>query len=183
MLCHVRGICQLSFNIQHSRCYSHERFSSCGAYFCCCQMHGEDCLHSAWVLFVNMSAAFQAIQHVLIQRLLDLDINSDLVLWIRQFLRDRPHRVSLNARMLFKPVLSDEIVVNTGAPQGCVLSPVLFSLYTNDIRCHDPTLTLLKFTDNIVLVGCLKDEFSISQYFLQTDVLNTMLKTVFSNKM
>ena len=50
---------------------------------------------------MNMSAAFQAIQHVLIQRLLDLDINSDLVLWIRQFLRDRPHRVSLNARMLF----------------------------------------------------------------------------------
>ena len=84
---------------------------------------------------MDMSAAFQTIpHHVLIQRLLDLDVNSDLVLWIRQFLCDRPQRVSLNAHMLVKHVLSDEIVVNTGASQGCVLSPVLFSLFTNDIR-------------------------------------------------
>ena len=90
---------------------------------------------SVRALFMDMSAAFQTIQHhILIQRLLDLDVNSDLVLWIRQFLCDRPQRVSLNARMLVKFVLSDETVVNTGAPQGCVLSPVLFSLFTNDIR-------------------------------------------------
>ena len=81
--------------------------------------------------------------------------------------------------MLVKPVLSDEIVVNTGAPQGCVLSPVLFSLYTNAIRCHDPILTLLKYADDMSLVSCLKDEFSISQYFLQIDVLNAMLKDRF----
>ena len=27
---------------------------------------------------------------------------------------------------------SDEIVVNTGAPLGCALSPIIFSIYTND---------------------------------------------------
>ena len=31
----------------------------------------------------------------------------------------------------------------------------------------------------MAVVGCLKDEFSISQYFLQIDVLNTMLKDSF----
>ena len=119
------------------------------------------------VLFMDMSAAFQTIQHhVLIQRFLDLDVHFVLVLWIRQFLCDRPQRVSLNAHMLVKPVLSDEMVVNTGAPQGCFLSPVLFSLCTNDIRYHDPVLILLKYADYMAFVGCLKDEFSISQYFL-----------------
>ena len=125
--------------------------------------------------FHGYAAAFENIQHhVLIQRL-----NSDLVLWIRQFLCDRPQRVSLNASMLVKPVLSDEIVVNTGAPQGCVLSPVFFSLYTKDVRCHDPIITLLKYADDMALVVCLKNEFFISQYFLQIDVLNTMLKDSF----
>ena len=76
---------------------------------------------------MDMSAAFQTIQHhVLIQRPLDLDVNSDLILWIRQFLCDRPQRINLNARMLVKPLLSGEIVVNTAAPQGGALSPVSF---------------------------------------------------------
>ena len=34
----------------------------------------------------------------------------------------------------------------------------------------------------MVLVGCLKEEFSISQYFLQIDVLNTMLRQFFQIK-
>ena len=39
------------------------------------------------VLFMDFSSAFNSIQpHVLIKRLLDLDVNTDLVLWIRQFL-------------------------------------------------------------------------------------------------
>ena len=56
---------------------------------------------------------------------------------------------------------------------------MLFSLYINDIRCHDPILTLLKYADDMSLVGYLKHEFSISQYYLQIDVLNTMLKDSF----
>ena len=95
---------------------------------------------SVIVLFMDMSAAFQTNQHhLLIQILLDLDVNSDLVLWIRQFLCDRSQCISLNAVKLVKPVLSDEMVVNTGAHQGCVLSPVRFSLYaggTHGARCH-----------------------------------------------
>ena len=81
-------------------------------------------------LCMDFSSAFNSIQpHVLIKMLLDLDINTDLILWIRQFLCDRPQRVRRNSRFCDQPVLSDGLVLNTDVPQGCVLSPVLVCFY------------------------------------------------------
>ena len=59
-------------------------------------------------------------------------------------------------------MLSDELILNTGGPQGCVLSIVLFSIYINEFFCNDPTLTLIKYADDMALVGRLNDEFSFS---------------------
>lgn len=112
------------------------------------------------VLIMEFSSAFNTLQpHLLIKRLLDLDVSPGLVLWVRAFLRDRPQRVSING------TLSDEIVINTGAPQGCVLSPILFSLYTNELTCDNNYLTLIKFADDMALISRLKNEHSLLQYF------------------
>ena len=65
------------------------------------------------VLFMDFSSAFNTIQpHVLIKTLLDLCVNSDLIMWIRQFLGDRPQRVRLNGQLGRDPIMSDEIIVN-----------------------------------------------------------------------
>ena len=94
-----------------------------------------------------------------LKRLIDLDVSPSLILWIRSFLRDRPQRVIVNG------VLSNEIVVNTGAPQGCTLSPLLFSVYTNEMTCDDEILRLIKFADDMALIARLIDEHSLSAYF------------------
>ena len=137
------------------------------------------------VLFVDFSSAFNTIQtHVLIKKLLNLEVNPDLILWIRQFLCDRPQRDRLNGPLCRDLVLSDEIVVNTGAPQGCVLSPILFSLYTTDISSDNSFLTLNKYAEGMAFVGRLKDENSLSEYieYLQIDALTTFqFKSSFLN--
>ena len=128
------------------------------------------------VMFMDFSSAFNIIQpHLLIKRLLDLGTDHTLVLWIKQLLCDRPQRVSLSG------IRSDELIVNTGVPQGCVLSPVLFSVYTNEVVSTNVLLTLVKFADVMALVVRLQDEISLAEYFLQLQlyVLNSWFKESF----
>ena len=112
------------------------------------------------ILMMDISSAFNTLQtHLLLSRLLDLDLSPSIVLWVRAFLRDRPQTVCVNS------VKSNELMLNTGAPQGCVLSPILFSIYTKEIMSNTTTLTLIEFADNMALVARLKDGQSLSGYF------------------
>lgn len=106
---------------------------------------------------MDFSSAFNTVQsHLLLRRLRDLNVSGCMVLLIKEFLRDRPQKVRINN------ILSDTLVLNTGVPQGCVLSPLLFSIYRNEIQCNSSNLSLLKYADGMSLVACLQGTNSTS---------------------
>ena len=129
--------------------------------------HLQDHTATVRILMIDFSSAFNSIEPVvLLKRLINLGVNSNLILFINDFLKDRPQRVLADGKM------SDEIIISTGAPQGCVLSPTLFSIYTDEIRFRNPITTLFKFADDMALVGLLKDEDSLASYFSDVQTLH-----------
>lgn len=54
--------------------------------------------------------------------------------------------------------MSDTVLSSTGAPQGTVLSPFLFTLYTSDFQFLSETCHLQKFLDDSAIVGCVCEE-------------------------
>jgi hypothetical protein len=74
----------------------------------------------------------------LITKLRTLGLNPSLCNWILDFLR-----VSNNT--------SANLILNTGAPQGCVFSPLLYSPFTC-VAKHNSN-TIIKFADDTTVVG------------------------------
>ncbi|KAI4897990.1 hypothetical protein NFI96_016702, partial [Prochilodus magdalenae] len=71
--------------------------------------------------------------------------------WTSSFLTGRKQQVQLAG------VTSRIRTVSTGAPKWCVLTPKLYSVYTNDCTTKDPSVTLLKFADDTALIRLIQD--------------------------
>ena len=80
-------------------------------------------------LLLDLLAAFDTIDHsILIERLQKLFGNSgDALTWVVSYLRRR------NQQVLIGDTASAEVVIEYGVPQGSVLGPKLYSLYTKPL--------------------------------------------------
>ena len=76
-----------------------------------------------------------------------MKLTSSFISWIFDYLTNRLQYVRLNG------ALSSVICTDTGAPQGTVLAPILFSLSTADCRNTDESCPVVKFADDTELVG------------------------------
>ncbi len=107
------------------------------------------------ILFVDFSSAFNTIiPDTLQNKMTQLSVPTSIChicQWITRFLTDRQQLVSLGK------LSSSTRTISTGAPQGCVLSPLLFSLCMNDCTSKYPSVKLLKFADDTTLIGLIQD--------------------------
>ncbi len=134
------------------------------------------------ILFVDFSSAFNTnILDTLQNKLTQLSVPTSVCQWITSFLTNRQQVVRLGK------YTSNTRMITTGAPQDCVLSPLLFSRYTNDCTSKDPSVKLLKFADDTTLIGLIQDgdESAYRQEVKELAVLRSlnhlelnMLKTV-----
>ena len=80
------------------------------------------------LMATDQSSAFDCVRHTLLVKKLKLyNLDSDSLRWIEDYLSYRSHYVSIgraNTKMQS---------VSRGVPQGSVLGPLLYSVYTNDI--------------------------------------------------
>ncbi|KAF7668159.1 hypothetical protein LDENG_00027400 [Lucifuga dentata] len=121
--------------------------------------HLEDPRAYARMLFIDFNSAFNTIQpFILIQKLKQLNVNSSIVKWYHSFLTNRTQRVKVNDS------LSQLKTISTGAPQGCVSSPVLFTLYTNECSAKHSQNYIFKYSDDTAILSLLYKQEDISFY-------------------
>lgn len=105
----------------------------------------------ARVMFIDFSSAFNTIRpHILMESRLGL--NGALIRWVKSFLTDRSQCLRINS------VLCSPIITNTGAPQGSTISPVLFTLYTNECVGMSCNVFTDKYADDTAIIGLITED-------------------------
>ena len=87
------------------------------------------------VVLVDFQKAFDLVDHkILLEKLNVYNLSEDSLNWFSSYLQNRTQQVSVNN------VLSDQISIFYGVPQGSILAPLLFlmiinylPLYTDDV--------------------------------------------------
>ena len=78
---------------------------------------------------LDMSAAFDTVDHqILLERLhVSFGFSGSVITWLSSFLDQRTQQI------IFNDMTSDIVTIASGVPQGSVLGPLLFLLYTADV--------------------------------------------------
>ena len=97
--------------------------------------------------FLDVERAFDRVWHEgLLYKLIALEFPHNLILSMQSFLKNRTFKIKVHNS------LSPPGTIAAGVPQGSVLSPTLFNLYTNDIP-QLPSTTLFLYADDTVITA------------------------------
>ena len=98
------------------------------------------------VVNIDFSKAFNCVQHsILLEKLKRLNLHDNIIKWIASYLEDREQRTLVNN------TLSSFLPVNQGVPQGSVLGPLLYIIYSNDFADKIKNSGFAFYADDTVL--------------------------------
>lgn len=130
------------------------------------------------VIFLDLSKAFDYVWHpLLLERLQSAGITGRAWRWINSFLSNR------NIRIIDKSITSGWYPTQYGVPQGCVLSPLLFLVFINDVskqiteKC--PTVSPLLYADDKALAPNIyyKGSYNVTTYIRDLQTALNLLTT------
>ncbi|KAF7641929.1 hypothetical protein LDENG_00268180 [Lucifuga dentata] len=81
-----------------------------------------------------------------------MGLSSALCTWTLNSLSDRPQKVRLG------DITSTILMLSTGVSQGCMLSPVLYALFTHDCAAIQSSNIIIKFTGDMTIIGVITEE-------------------------
>ena len=86
--------------------------------------------HAMMFVMLDLSAAFDTINHAHLLKLLqdEYGVRGTALAWFRTYMEDRTYRVQIDS------TTSEHIPLQCGVPQGSVLRPVIFTLYTTPMQ-------------------------------------------------
>ena len=131
--------------------------------------------NSVSIMLLFFFSAFNTIQsHLLANKMLSMSVPSDMILWIIYYLKSRSQFVAFQSKK------SDTPYSNTVVPQGTVLAPFLFSLYTSNCCSSNESCTIVKFADDTVLIRLISDDDS-NNHVDEINKFATYCKTISYN--
>ena len=104
-------------------------------------------------VFIDFTSAFNTIcPAILTEKLKEKSLHPNLINWTYSFLTDRQQKVTSDINS------SNVIITSTGSPQGCVLSPILFSIYVDDMTTNSENTIMVKYADDTLIMELLNED-------------------------
>ena len=94
-------------------------------------------------MFLDLKKAFDTVNHsLLIKKMYAYGIRGNKLKWFESYLADRSQYIAYDGSN------SDTYSLECGGPQGSILGPILFIIFTNDIFNVSELLLTVLFADD-----------------------------------